>query len=68
MEKTVLTVLLVLFTVGIIIFAYLIYNTIIIAENTKSLYSYTTGISVLFVFFVYFELFNYKEKEIINFS
>ena len=66
MKKKVLTVVLVLATVGVLIFAYLVYDAILIEKNTVSLPLLLSGLSVcsgLSATLLVFSLKNKKRKK-----
>ena len=63
MKKKVLTVVLVLATVGVLIFAYLVYDAILIEKNTVSLPLLLSGLSICFGFSATLLVFSLKDKK-----
>jgi hypothetical protein len=63
MKKKVLTILLVLATVGVLIFAYLVYDAILIEKNTESLPLLLSGLSICFGFSTTLLVFSLKNKK-----
>ena len=63
MKKNVITVLLVLMTVGVLIFAYLYYGAMLLEKNTGSIHLYSRGMAICLCFVSILCFFSIKKKK-----